>query len=287
MANQLEEALVLEEALAWLRRGVVPLPIQPHSKRPAVPWKAMQNSFPSPAAVRGMFRTPSLNLGLLTGAVSGNLCVLDFDMPLPYHRWRKRCALETYTVETARGYHVYLRLKSLPPRTLSMEGGEVKISGYVLAPPSIHPGGWQYRALEGTLDIATVETLEDCCIFIDVHKSSLQGQGVEPVHLPVASETHGGLIQAIKESLPINIMLGRYTQLWPTSPDGTWCIARCPLHDDHRPSMWVNIRRGLCRCFREDCKGSMKVMDVIDLYAAIHHLPLRSAILALASELGL
>jgi DNA primase len=58
----------------------------------------------------------------------------------------------------------------------------------------------------------------------------------------------------------------------------------CPLHDDHNESMSV-YANGRCFCFA-GCTGT-KGFDVVDLYAALHRVPLNKAAAELAQSLGI
>lgn len=68
------------EALSWLERGYVPLPIRPDgSKAPAVSWRDYQTTAPDADEVRRLFARDTDGIGLLCGAVSGNLEMLELE----------------------------------------------------------------------------------------------------------------------------------------------------------------------------------------------------------------
>ncbi len=260
---------VLATAMHWQHLGVAPIPVRPKSKTPAIPWKHLQFTLPTRRQVRRWFGRGRKNLGLLTGVASDNLVVLDFDLPLQYHKWTTAHPenATTHTVATRRGYHVYFRLEELPCRSLSMMGGagEVKSSGYVLAPPSTHPSGVPYRALNAPR-IALRASLDELGISVypkgDKHRSELpeghRAQSVMPGDGPVAY---------IKATYPITDYLERFSALHHSG--GAFFMCCCPLHDDRRPSMWVNAKLGVCRCFKHGCAGAERVMDVISLHARL------------------
>lgn len=84
------------------------------------------------------------NVAVVTGAVSGNLVVLDFDDPKAFKKLFKSTeglSNETLVVETGKGIHVYYFLDYTPPNIKIRHFGiDVKgEGGYVLFPPSIHP----------------------------------------------------------------------------------------------------------------------------------------------------
>lgn len=89
------------------------------------------------------------NLGVLTGAASGGLVVLDFDTregPIELLGMTpEQLAVVTIVVETARGWHVYARGQGRATCTLR-EGVDLRAEGaMVVAPPSVHPSGFVYR----------------------------------------------------------------------------------------------------------------------------------------------
>ena len=142
-------------ATAYLRRGWSVIPIQPRSKLPATPWALYQHRQATEAELADWFRRwPEMNIGIVTGAVSG-LAVLDVD---PRHGGEASLRrledvhgrlAETIEAETGGGgLHLYLQLPSqlvrnrvglAPGIDLRAEGG------MVLAPPSVHPSGRPYR----------------------------------------------------------------------------------------------------------------------------------------------
>lgn len=97
------------------------------------------------------------NIAIVTGGISGNLWVLDFDSEEGYHRGftpEERIKLESSTlvIRTGRGVHVYFRYKDGEPHNQSgtTNYGKVDVranGGYVVAPPSIHPSGKQYEIM--------------------------------------------------------------------------------------------------------------------------------------------
>lgn len=275
---------MLDTALSWLSRGVVPIPLRARTKRPQFPWARLQRYRPPPAVVR-RWNWSEANLGLLCGEVSGNLVVLDFDTTVAYVKWRavRPRLSQTYTVRTSRGRHVYLRVRDIPPRTLGMEGGDVKATGYVVAAPSIHPDGTLYRPDDPDAPLLSIDSLEAAGIRV-LFKSE-----PPPVDLPVERPTERGygLVDEVKRLMPITQYLGRWTKMYPTSPDGVWLMCHCPIHDDHNPSMWVNVRWGICRCFKPSCRGSVRAMDVINLHARLRGVSNEYALQELAAELGL
>lgn len=276
---------VLSHALLWLEMGVVPIPILARSKAPAIRWAPFQRVLPSKAVVERWFSVER-NLGLVCGPVSGNFVVLDFDMPLAYHKWHRERRIDTYTVATARGYHCYFRILG-PTWTAKMNGGDIKANGYVLAPPSIHPSGVPYRVhhIPEHQLIFEAESLSQ----IGIRPLSPQYRASSDLATPALPVNPGeSLIDAIKASIPILTLLYQIgANPEPSGSDGFWWMCCCPFHDDHNPSMWVNPRSGICRCFNPQCPGHERAMDVINVHALLNGLSNEGAILSLAARLGL
>ena len=142
---------VLDAALAYQRLGFAVLPLMPGEKRPHhgliratrhSSWALLREQPASIPEIREWFRRdPKANLGIITGAASGGLVVADFDDRRPER------LIDTPTVQTGRGLHVYLR-SSAPITSQKVHGFELKgEGGYVVAPPSVHPSDERYQWL--------------------------------------------------------------------------------------------------------------------------------------------
>ena len=132
-----DETLVL-----FARLGIATVPLAPRSKRPLR--KAWQRADPD------AWRDPpaDANVGVLAGAASGGLVVLDFDDPEILHSVLgmspRSIAAHTIVVKTARGYHVYARHEGVTTR-IPRDGFSILGEGSLaVAPPSIHPSGFAY-----------------------------------------------------------------------------------------------------------------------------------------------
>lgn len=158
-------------AISFLRQGLSVLPIRADgSKAPALKkWDDLQRSLPAEARVKNWFKGDiPRGLGIVTGKVSGNLEVLDFDDSTLIKPWLALVAKENkdllkhliYIDTPSGGLHIYYRCKviqgnqklarkvvSLKPvkwKTMIETRGE---GGYVLAPGSpgaCHPTGNVY-----------------------------------------------------------------------------------------------------------------------------------------------
>ena len=139
---------MLRAALEYLGRGFSILPIAPGTKRPpqGLRWRCYQERAATERTVRRWYGDgKGWGVGVVCGAVSGDLVVVDFDDPDVYRQWADgRPIAETLpTVRTGRGYQVYLRCRGVRLRKYSW--GEVRGGGaYVVAPPSMHPCGRRY-----------------------------------------------------------------------------------------------------------------------------------------------
>lgn len=116
--NRLKSA-TCQIAIDYAESGlsVVPLRLD-GSKSPAVPsWKEYQTRIASPDEIRSWFDSRLCGIGIVTGAVSGGLEVLDFDQPETFEPWRAATTgiIEWLpTVETAGGgFHTLYRCREI------------------------------------------------------------------------------------------------------------------------------------------------------------------------------
>ncbi len=144
-------------ALALTDTGYAVVPLVPATKRPAVAWRGRTG----PATRRALevwFRDGRRGVGVLTGAPSGGLAVLDFDGP-EAERWAAGAALPLAPeVRTARGRHLWYRAPAtLPSGTaiLGVRGLDLRgAGGLVVAPDSVHPSGRPYEWVRPPWDCA-------------------------------------------------------------------------------------------------------------------------------------
>ncbi len=157
---------IYEAAKYYVEHGFSVIPLKPRSKEPLIPWKEYQERLPTPEELKEWFEgkdTNDVNVAIVTGRVSGNLVVLDFDSEDAFKRFYERVKKaseillrdlsNTWIVKTGKGFHVYFRLHSpdMVPRTRVRlaDGIDVKgEGGYVVAPPSVHPSGCRYSFIE-------------------------------------------------------------------------------------------------------------------------------------------
>lgn len=283
----------LETARFWNALGVATIPIRYRDKRPALAsWEEYQHRLPSDTELVKWFSRPFTNIAVVVGW--RNLVVIDFDADTEYERWqlwlsRKpvyRWIRNTYQVKTARGMHVYV-ITAQPASNAKLPGIDVKAqSGYVLAPPSVHPSGHVYTQFSGDLPVR-IEALSDIlpAELLAVHTQqpkTVTSAPVPPVvisddpwsHAEYPLDPDRDLIEQIKERYRIEQFFPRLR-----SRHGRWHMTNCPFHDDRNPSFWIDIERQLCGCFA-GCTS--QPYDVIDLYARMHNLSIPDAIRIMA-----
>lgn len=288
---------IAQTAHSWILSGQSVIPIRYRDKRPEIiTWEPYQSQLPSSNEIIHWFPDRLHNLGIITG-VRG-LAVIDFDSMDRYIFWKlwtmrrgypaSYVAGITYQVQTARGMHVYIRLPH-DERNRALEGIDVKAKGgYVLAPPSIHPSGVPYTAVNPGAPIVQVNALSDILPAALLSRDTeLPDQVVIPgaFHNPVqyvtdpwaAAENQGDpgfdLVTKLRRHFRIEDF---FPGAISSSGDHRWMLARCPFHDDHDPSFWIDTQRQICGCYA-GC--TMKPLDAINLFGRLHGLSNRDAIL--------
>lgn len=163
----MEKTSILEWAKKYKDKGFSVIPITLKEKFPAIEsWKEYQNRHATNDELEKWFGNGSRNnIGIVTGGISG-IAVLDFDSKEAIQYSKDLKFPETPSVKTNKGFHYYYEYKEgvrnfqkrddLPGIDLRGDGG------YVVAPPSIHPSGYQYEWVEGKgLDDIPYEKLPD------------------------------------------------------------------------------------------------------------------------------
>ena len=269
--------------------GIAIIPLAPKTKKPLVRWRDYQTRLPTEAELlRWFYPGNSRNVAAVCGW--RGLTVLDFDDAASYGAWiawsaitggvARRVASATYRVRTARGMHVYLLVGDTPrcgkvdePISVDIKG----IGGYVLIPPSVHPSGARYEAVDNSAPIMEIDTLTEV---LPNAPDPPKPRPAPTVQVAAASNLWPLTpVEQIKESVPI---LSFFPDAQQTGSH--WYIARCPLHDDHDPSMWIDTSRGICGCY-VGC--TPKPLDVIDLYARLRGISIKAAIQDLRKEVPL
>lgn len=138
---------MLNEALRYSGLGMSIIPVYQVSKIARIPWLPYQSERADENKLREWFFSNQSNVGVVLGSVSGGLTCCDFDSHDSYTEWAKKfadLASQLPTVETARGFHVYFRSVLSSSKSLEELHIDMKASGYMLLPPSVHESGAIY-----------------------------------------------------------------------------------------------------------------------------------------------
>lgn len=275
---------VLQWTKMWVNVGIGVIPVRYMDKRPAVAWEIYKTQLPTQDELSQWFAHGKHNYGVLAGW--NNLMVLDFDDTNEYHTWAmwarnypaaSHILSKAFAVLTARGVHIYMRLATTI-KNHKVGKIDIKTSGYVLGPGSIHPSGAEYRAMRETVHLPLIMTLSDVlpAHLLITHTEHVEGVCVpefkrtevsdpwQAVNDPVQSSVT--LIQSIRKTFRIEDF---FTDKVRTSSNARWFLTRCPLHEDKEPSFWLDTEHQLCGCFA-GC--TPKPLDSINLYARLHGL---------------
>ena len=138
---------ILDDALAYHKRGWCIIPIPYGRKAARIRWSKYQDSRPDENQLRKWFAANNRNIAVVLGPVSADLACRDFDTMPEYERWSKaytNLAKKLPTVRTAKGMHVYFEADIEGIKHIA--NGELRgKGGYCLLPPSVHPDGPVYQ----------------------------------------------------------------------------------------------------------------------------------------------
>lgn len=263
---------ILTEAIRWFGLGVSVVPVRSHSKVAAVRWLEYTRRLPAPEELIRWFGRPLFrNYGVICGQRHGQpgyLVVVDFDNLDAGLAWLLSMGRKTYTVVTSRGLHAYFFVDE-PCKTTHFEGGDLKATGYVLGAGSVHPSGAVYQVLTDA-PILNIRSIRE--VMPDLLEAQPQPKAPPPIlskpepqdPWETAEWQRPNLIETIRSRFNL---LDFLPDTRKTDPTGRWWLARCPLHDDHNPSMWIDLQRQLCGCYA-GCNGG-RPMDIVNLAAAL------------------
>jgi len=269
----------------WLDSGIAVIPIAYRDKRPTLStWREFQTRLPTVAEIRRWFQSRLTNLAVITGW--RGLVVLDFDQRPAYDLWRDwsrenaPAAPYSYTVETARGVHVYLFIDE-PTQTTRAGSIDIKAAGgYVLAPPSIHPSGRAYQLLSDA-PILRVDRLA-CVLPAELLALAHQEQAPRAAAaVPAADPWHAAMtpLLAHDDDSPIARIKDAHSlfELFPGARRrGNLWWSPCPLHNDRNPSVAIDPDGRHAKCWAGCLTG-----DYIDWYMALNNTTLQEAIRSL------
>lgn len=149
----------LQHALRYASRGWHVFPLKPRSKEPAT-GHGFKDSKTLDIRIREWWKYQDHNVGIATGAASGFI-VIDIDDEAGMTEWQQygdeHGTPLTLTAATGGGgLHVLFRHPGIPITNRSpfkhihIRGD----GGYIVAPPSIHPSGNDYRWVDESVEIA-------------------------------------------------------------------------------------------------------------------------------------
>jgi hypothetical protein len=272
-------------AQAWMALGTVPIPLVYRSKTPRIKWQEFQTRPPTDEELRSWFISDLTNMAVITGW--HGLTVLDFDNMEVFDTWVQMFGKpETYMVKTGRGVHAYYLLDE-PTRTISL--GKIDIKGkwgYVLVPPSVHPSGAKYENLYKPKHIQRAGSITDIVPESMMPREPMDYPpleiGVDLPSDPWASAANPRVYSG-KGKVADVLARHRIEDLFPdkkrTSANGRYYVARCPFHNDHNPSFWIDTKEQKGGCYAH-CID--KTVDVINVYAQLQGLSNEDALNVLA-----
>jgi hypothetical protein len=133
---------VFEAAVELYRCGMNVLPIMPGTKKPFGSWQRGQTTRLSGEHLDMVFRDAvDVDIAVICGRTSDNLCVIDADEPSAFQRIRKemeRRSLAPWIRSSTRGGHFWFRCSEGEVVSKNGEGYQILGAGkYAVAPPSI------------------------------------------------------------------------------------------------------------------------------------------------------
>ncbi len=265
--------------------GYAVIPCHYQTKEAKIKWVPIQNRRPTQEQIFSWFAHKIANGAVLTGChgYGAGLVIIDFDNMPDFRSWYKwagkdndvsRAALDAYMVKTNRGVHVYLTSeKAHTFRNLHYGGVDVKgAGGYVMLPGSIHPSGFQYEAvdeknlqfpsferLDQVLPPEILERREGALFLAQERLPNTEPNPLDILDMPAGKKMTVAQIKArhkIEDFIPVSMRTG-----------ANYYVAKCPFHDDSRPSMFVDTAKQICGCLA-GC--TPVVLDVINLYARMN-----------------
>ena len=153
---------------AWFyhEQGFNIIPLKEKDKRPNIEkWKEWQTKDQTKEQIQKWIDEKVFqNIGIICGHISNDLVVIDIDrqgilekLGLKIEKIKEK---RHWVVRTGRGYHIYCKHNENPGDLVKDDELHIEYranGGYVVAPPSIHPNGSEYRFLYDE----TPETLKE------------------------------------------------------------------------------------------------------------------------------
>lgn len=297
------QQVLLNEALAWVEKGVSCIPVKHGEKYPdggalwfvgarnannTGSWEPYKTRLPNRRELLAWFGTTRpRNIGIVTGW--SGLTVLDFDNWQVYEQWGE-WALETgglarhvlsssYQVRTSRGVHVYLWCDARDALHLSGVLDIIGDGGYVCGAGSVHPSGTTYTAIDPEAQPVHVPSarsilppgiLSTECAAAPTRTQTVRAPGAavavaDDPFVAAAHPTGGRLIETANAKVRIEDLVTGLRETGHNKQGEACAMGLCPLHDDHSPSLSVNLDRQIATC-RAGCNRGLP-MDAVNLIA--------------------
>ncbi len=159
VAKENQRARINDYVWSYWNEGFSIIPLKANDKRPNIKsWEQYQAIPPTQEEIQKWLDDDLFhNIGIICGAVSNDLVVIDIDDEKVIDeigiKINKLFDQGQWAVKTGKGYHIYCRHESNPGDLKKDNETHLEYrsnGGYVVAPPSIHPNGSQYRFLNDT-----------------------------------------------------------------------------------------------------------------------------------------
>ncbi len=210
---------------------------------PIHPWTLWRNVQAPEPLLRRWFTRPMINMAVV---LRDNLLLVDFDDGS--EDWLK--LPETRTVQTARGVHMYYRMKLPMEHNARFLHGDLKVNGYAAVPVSIHPSGVEYT-WRNSGGIAEIDTLDDLGI------TAIKSDAYEIDQSCSIRHDGTNVVAQIKSSVTIMDMLV-FAGVREFFNHGGKLMCKCPFHDDRNPSMQVFRDEDAAYCHASGCCAHRK-----------------------------
>ena len=301
---------IYKQAKYWISLGVAVIPVFYKSKQPKIRWNDYTEQLPGMDDVARWFAFRYTNAAVITGWE--HLCIIDFDDMKAFHAWERwaddmeyrgkrkyarRLLEHTRMTFSARGVHLY----TFCPDAINLKLPGIDILAdrkYALIPPSIHPSGAQYRlerdcmpiSVPSIMDLFPAEVIEPAverALHPYPSPTEQQPKTAEPYDpwdsaaVEFTQTGNGSVVEDIKARYRIQDF---FPDAIHSGGAGRWMLARCPFHNDRSPSLSIDTENQTCRCLAShDC--TPLPLDVIGVYAKLHHLTNTDAIIELSKGL--
>ena len=302
---------VLETATFWRQLGIATIPISYKSKQPKIKWLPYTERLPEVNELSNWFASDMTNIAIVTGWE--NLVIIDFDDMDIFYKWmfwadtNKTASMirdHTRLHLSSRGAHMFVfcgRADNTEFQTVNAKLPKIDILAnrkYALLPPSVHPSGKAYEVYRGGLPLS-IRSLYDVLPkkWVDVaimQKAPKAGSGAsasssipsvqfpdnyDPWEAAEMPEQDRQVVAKIKAAVKIEDLVDGWEN---SGGNGRWKLTRCPLHNDHNPSFWLDAENQVCGC-HAGC--TPLPLDVIGLYARLHGVDNATAIREMTKRL--